>query len=225
MLVTPHLALRSLLFSSGPGCSGSWPVWTRRSLFSTAVAYAWLVLLVMLFALCFLLLTSDPDARHLGRYGPEGQVCSLRVWPRSSSNAAEACCGLVLLVTISLLYFLLFVVGRTGMLGILVGMDQKVFSCFPVVHMPIVCVDRCHGYGVHKTSGIFAVAVFQVVDTPFVTQRCNPMVWRFPSYAWKRWSMALFCSRAVFCRDAEAVPHGLDCLSDHRDSPVASHGV
>ena len=54
---------------------------------------AGLVLLVMLFALCFLLLTSDPDARHLGRYGPEGQVCSLRVWPRSSSNAASGIFG------------------------------------------------------------------------------------------------------------------------------------
>ena len=50
---------------------------------------AGLVLLVMLSSLCFLLLSSDPDVRHLGRYGPEGQVCSTRVWPRSS-NAAEA---------------------------------------------------------------------------------------------------------------------------------------
>ena len=32
--------------------------------------------LVLLSALCFLLLSSDPDVRHLGRYGPEGQVCS-----------------------------------------------------------------------------------------------------------------------------------------------------
>ena len=31
--------------------------------------------------------------------------------------------------------------------------------------------------------------------------------------------------RAVPCCDAEADPHGPDCLSDHRDSPVASHGV
>ena len=52
---------------------------------------AGLVLLVMLFALCFLLPSPDPDSRHLGRYGLEGQVCSMRVWPRSSSNAAVAC--------------------------------------------------------------------------------------------------------------------------------------
>ena len=45
--------------------------------------------LVLLSALCFLLLSSDPDVRHLGRYGPEGQVCSTGVWPRSS-NAAVA---------------------------------------------------------------------------------------------------------------------------------------
>ena len=46
---------------------------------------AGLVLLVKLSALCFLLLSSDPDVRHLGRYGPKGQVCSTRVWPRSSN--------------------------------------------------------------------------------------------------------------------------------------------
>ena len=53
-------------------------------------------------ALCFLLLSSRPDARHLVRYGPEGQVLSMRVWPRSSSTAAVACFGLVLLVMMHL---------------------------------------------------------------------------------------------------------------------------
>ena len=42
-----------------------------------AVAYAWLVLLVSLLALCFLLSSSDPDARHHGWFGPEGP---LRGW-------------------------------------------------------------------------------------------------------------------------------------------------
>ena len=89
-----------------------------------------LVLLVFL-PRCFLQLSSDPDARHLGRFGPEGQVCSTWVWPRSSHE-----------------FYALFpsvVVGRTGMLGILVGMDQKVFSRFPVVYTSTVCNDRCHG--------------------------------------------------------------------------------
>ena len=36
--------------------------------------------------------------------------------------------------------------------------------------------------------------------------------------------MVFIAGRAVPCRDAEADPHGPDCLSDHRDSPVASHG-
>ena len=40
--------------------------------------------------------------RHQGRYEPEGQVCSMRVWPRSSSNAAVACFELGLLVTMLL---------------------------------------------------------------------------------------------------------------------------
>ena len=53
-------------------------------------------------ALFFLLLSSGPDARHLGRYGPEGQVLSMRVWARSSTTAAVACFGLVLLVMMHL---------------------------------------------------------------------------------------------------------------------------
>ena len=35
----------------------------------------------------------------------------------------------------------------------------------------------------------------------------------------------LLVGRAVSCCDAEADPPGPDCLSDRRDSPVASHGV
>ena len=42
LLVTMHLALCSLLASTGPRCSASWPVWTRRTV---AVAFTWLVLL------------------------------------------------------------------------------------------------------------------------------------------------------------------------------------
>ena len=68
------------------------------------------------------------------------------------------------------------VVGRTQMLGILVSMDQKdryAFSGCSHAH----CVQRQVPWlWCAENCGISAVAVFQVVDTPFVTQRCIPMV-------------------------------------------------
>ena len=112
--------------------------------------------LVLFSALCFLLLSSDSDVRHLGRYGPEGQVCSTGVWPRSSN--AQWHIWLVLLVTISTLFPV--IVGRTRMLGILVGTDQKVrfaFSCCSHVHcvQRQVCNDRCHGLWGAESCSIF----------------------------------------------------------------------
>ena len=89
---------------------------------------------------CFQL-SSDPDARHLGRYGPEGQVCSMRVWPRSSSNAAVALFRAGFAGYDASHAEFPLVVGRTGMLGILVSMDQKdryAFSCCSHAH----CVQR-----------------------------------------------------------------------------------
>ena len=121
------------------------------------------------------------------------------------------------------------VVGRTRMLGILVSMDQKdryAFSGCSHAH----CVQRQVPWlwGA-ENCGISAVAVFQVVDTPFVTQRCIPMVLVTMEIPQLRLDMVgrwpFVAGRAVPCCDAEADPHGPDCLSDHRDSPVASHGV
>ena len=61
------------------------------------------------------------------------------------------------------------VVGRTGMLGILVGMekkDRRVARCFhAVVHTPVVCNDRCHGLWDAELLSM------QVVDISFVVQR------------------------------------------------------
>ena len=77
------------------------------------------------------------------------------------------------------------VVGRTGMLGILVGMDQKdryAARCsYAVVHTPVVCNDRCAttgamGHGVQKTAEFPQLQSIQVVDIPVVVQRPIPMV-------------------------------------------------
>ena len=91
---------------------------------------------------------------------------------------------LVLLFTISTLFPV--IVGRTGMLGILVGMDQKVrfaFSCCSHVHcvQRQVCNDRCAttgamGYGVQETAVFPQLLFMQVVDFSLVVQRPNSMV-------------------------------------------------
>ena len=79
-----------------------------------------------------------PDARHRGRYGPEGQ-CHRR--HHGSGVCVAGIAGNALRVVFP------SVVVRP--IGIWVGMDQKnrcVARCFhAVVHMPVVCNDRCHG--------------------------------------------------------------------------------
>ena len=106
----------------------------------------------MLSALCFLLLSSDPDARQLGRYGPDGQVCSSRVWPRSSSGAAVAYSAGFAGDDIFAVFPSVFV-GRTGTLGIMVVMDQKDCIAF-----------------------FWAVACARLVLLVFYTSRCVPPV-------------------------------------------------
>ena len=67
------LAQCSCSLSSGPRCSTSWPVRIRSTV--TCFSCARLVLLVILhFALCCLPCLLARDARHHGRYGPEGQL-------------------------------------------------------------------------------------------------------------------------------------------------------
>ena len=112
-------ALSSFLLSfTGPGCSASWPVWTRRTaLRFLAVACAWLVLQVILhLALYFSLLSSGPDVRHHCRYGPDGQLCG--------EILAVACARLVLLVFCTS-RCVPPVVLKPKMLGIMAGMNQR----------------------------------------------------------------------------------------------------
>ena len=89
-----HLALCSLLASPSPGCSVSWPVWTRRTV---AVACTKLILMVTLhFVLCSLPRSASP-----------GCSSSWPVWTRwtVSSSMAVACARRVLLVTLHLALF------------------------------------------------------------------------------------------------------------------------
>ena len=134
-------------YDSSHRCSSSIP----------AVAHAGVVLLGFPRAV-FLYVVVRPRCSASGRYGPDGQVCSLRVWPRSSSNAAVAYLAGFAGDDFYALFPSVFV-GRTGILGILVCMDQKVFSRFPVVHTSTVCNDRCHGLWGAENCGISAVAV------------------------------------------------------------------
>ena len=70
LLVTMHLALCSFLTSPSPRCSASWQVWTRSTV---AVAFTWLVLLVIVYlVLRFLLCRQARDAWPHGRFGPGG---------------------------------------------------------------------------------------------------------------------------------------------------------
>ena len=78
LLVPMHLVMCSLWSMNGPCCSATRPVWTKDSIFVVvmAVAYARLVLLVSLVALCSLVSWSGLDAPHHGRSDPEGQLFS-----------------------------------------------------------------------------------------------------------------------------------------------------
>ena len=70
----------SLLLSTGPRCLASWPIWTRRTVLFVFVVNHCSGIGFSGDSACravFLsLLSSGPDARHPGRYGPEGHFCS-----------------------------------------------------------------------------------------------------------------------------------------------------
>ena len=81
-LVTMHLTLCSLLASPGPGCSASCPIWTRRTDSSCVFvdSWQWHVQSWFYFFFCTRAVSRcaplgrlAPDARHHGRYGPQGQ--------------------------------------------------------------------------------------------------------------------------------------------------------
>ena len=73
LMVTLHFMLCSLPWSASPGCSSSWPVWTRRTVFfSLAVACArWVLLVTMHLALFSRPGSQAQDARHHGLFGPK----------------------------------------------------------------------------------------------------------------------------------------------------------
>ena len=79
----------SLLLTTGPRCSTSWPVRNRRTV--TCSLCARLVFLAILhLALCFLPCLQARDGRHYGRYGPEGffrHVQGLVCWVLTMSLA------------------------------------------------------------------------------------------------------------------------------------------
>ena len=97
------VALCSLRLTTGPRCSASWLVWTRRTVFHHLWCahrrllqwhVQWLVSQVVLLALYSFFLPSGQDARQLGRCGSEGQLLDALV-----VVTAVVCAWLVLLVT------------------------------------------------------------------------------------------------------------------------------
>ena len=134
---------------------------------------AGLVLLVVLSALCFLLLSSDPDVRHLGRYGPEGQVCSTRVCPRPSNAAVAYLAGFAGDDICTASRYCrqdrdAWHLGRYG--------PEGPFRVFLLFTRPLVCNDRCHGLWGAGNCGISTVAVhLQGLQHP-----CHGAQCRFP---------------------------------------------
>ena len=63
------------------------------------------------------------------------------------------------------------------MLSFLAGVNQKDFAFYTVVHTPVVCNDRCLGYGVQQTAVSPQLQpIFKVVDFPVVPQRLISMI-------------------------------------------------
>ena len=104
VLLVFHLALCSILSFAGPRCSASWPVWTRRTVVLGGFAGDDSSRAVFLFCL------HAQDARHFGRYGPEGQFR----WGFAGDDTSRA--------------VFLFLVFISMMLGIVAGM-ALVDSC------------------------------------------------------------------------------------------------
>ena len=106
---------------------------------------------------------------------------------------------------------------RAVMLRIMAGMNQRDSNVAKFWRTLLLCTTTGACGSDCRKTGFPQLLFMQVVDISLVVQRPISMVlvWRFPSYAWIRWSMALFCSRAVPCRVAEACSHGPDCSADH----------
>ena len=89
LLVTMHLALCFLLVSPSPGCSASWPVWTRRII---AVACTRLVFMVnMLLAFCSLPWSAGPGCSSSWPLWTRRTVASRSTCFRKQRNAWTSC--------------------------------------------------------------------------------------------------------------------------------------
>ena len=65
----------SLLLTTGPRCSASWPVRNRSTVTYSSCA-RWVLMAILHLALCSFLDWQAPSVRHSGRYGPERQLCA-----------------------------------------------------------------------------------------------------------------------------------------------------
>ena len=200
LLVALHLALCSLLTSIGPRCWAYWLVWTRRTVFFALVAdigggkctagFAGFLHLAMSSLPWF----AGPDARHHGRYEPEGLFRALIpavactgsfcwyftpvvVRPRCSASRPTVVWrdGRRHPCRAAVAYAHGLVDHGDSTVAVLGQGDRCPLLCvsfrfLQVVHMPVVCNGRCHGY----------VPQLQLIDkvvyTPVVAQRSLPMV-------------------------------------------------
>ena len=171
-----------LSFCGMPRCLAF--LWPRSSL-TLAAAYARLVLLVSLLALCSLLSLSGPDARHHGWFVPEGQFFS----------------GLVLLVILHLaLCFLPCCQAQDACRHRRTTMWRDVltllFTC------PLCATRGGVGLRVQNCEFSEVAALGKIVSIPVVAQRlfpwsdCSSRPSRFLPYCCFRWSMSLLRCRA-----------------------------
>ena len=175
-MVTMLLALCSLPWSAGPGCSSSWPIWTWRTVAEACMFMAGI--------------TGDSAPRAVfsslvRRFMMLGIMAGV--------DQQDSCCGmsrLVMLVAMHLaLFFFLF--AGLMMLGVMAGMDQKDSYCgmckagisgdtleFPQLQflgLPFRAAKTAlHGPVLSEDQRDFAIAVHQVVQVHLsvVAQSC-----------------------------------------------------
>ena len=243
-LPAPRAAFPSL--SSGPSCSASWQVWTRRIFRHVQGLVCWY--LTMSFALCSSWLSQAQDARHHGRHGPQDsyvEVHRCSSWTRSSTcplvcyewrhgpDSAENCLAIPqvqLIITVVDIFFV----------------TQRQFSLVQIIQLTIeislsfVFGGRCPSLQVlfsvvvlrqilwsRLFVGPFSSPVNTVADVPVVqvvlaipvvvNDRCARF--RLCRIPWRSRSYCSSSSSTFPCCVAEVDPHG---LRDHGDSTICS---
>ena len=172
------LALCSLLLSSGPRCSTPWPVWTRGAAMQrdlaalvavTAMACAWLVLLVAMLSRCvFFDCRQAPVAWH---HGVLGQGCSLPVYATTGimvqtvQKVRSSCSSWTRLWRCPLVC------------NIWCRRDSAITLAVPQLQF-VAFYDRCRGAdgARHRLEVPQLLFLVQVVDSPVVAQRQIPTV-------------------------------------------------